>query len=73
MAATREEILDAALKLSAEDRLAIATELLETVPEDLPLFSVDDPGLADELERRSGDLTGSVPWEKLRDELRNGQ
>lgn len=71
MAATREEILEAAMRLSDEDRFLIANELLETLPDDLPGLSWDDPDLLAELERRSGDLEGSVPWEQLRDELRN--
>jgi hypothetical protein len=71
MPATREQILEAALKLPEEDRFVIASELLGTLPEELPALAWDDPGLAAELERRSGDRDGAVPWEQLRDELRN--
>ena len=70
MAGTREEILEAAMRLSDEDRFLIASELLETLPDDLPGLSWEDPEFLAELERRSGDLEGSVPWEQLRDELR---
>ena len=71
MPATREEILEAAMRLSDEDRFLIASELLETLPDDLPGLSCDDPDLLAQLERRSGDQEGSIPWEQLRDELRN--
>jgi hypothetical protein len=70
MPATRDEILDAALGLPESDRLVIANRLLETLPEDAPGLSDDDPEFDAELDRRSGDLSGSVPWEQLRDELR---
>jgi hypothetical protein len=70
MQATRDEVLKAALQLSEADRLAIANELLDTLPEDLPGLSDDDPDFAEELERRSGDLEGSMKWEELREEFR---
>ena len=70
MSATRDEILDAALRLPEPDRLVIASRLMETLPDNLPGLSDDDPEFAAELDRRSGDLDGSIPWEQLRDELR---
>jgi hypothetical protein len=57
----RDEILDAALKLSESDRLVIATRLLDTLPDDLPGLSEDDPEFLDELERRAKDTEGSIP------------
>ena len=71
MSATRDEILTAALALSESDRLAIVNRLLQTLPADVPDVAVDDPDFAEELERRSGDWDGAVPWEQLRDELRS--
>ncbi len=71
MPTTRDEILEAALQLSEADRLVIASEFLETLPKDLPGLAMADPGLMAELERRSGDLEGSIPWEQLRDSLRD--
>lgn len=70
MPATRDEILNAALSLPESDRLAIANRLLDTLPEDSPGLSDEDPQFAAELDRRSGDLAGAVPWEELRDQLR---
>jgi hypothetical protein len=55
MHASRDEVLDAALKLSESDRLLIATRLMDTLSDDLPGLSVDDPGFIDELERRAAD------------------
>jgi hypothetical protein len=60
--------LDAALRLPEEDRLAIVSRLLESLPDSPPGWSVDDPEFDAELERRSGDWEGAVPWEQLRDE-----
>jgi hypothetical protein len=65
MLATREEDLQAALVLRVRDRLAIASRLLETLPD-----GVDDPELEAELDRRSGDWEGAVPCEELRAEMR---
>jgi hypothetical protein len=70
MQATRDEILKAALQLSEADRLAIANELMDTLPEDAPGLRDDDPEFTQELERRSGDLEGSMTWEELREEFR---
>ncbi|MSR58223.1 MAG: hypothetical protein EXS05_11170 [Planctomycetaceae bacterium] len=71
MPATRDEILDAALQLSESDRFAIANRLMETLPEELPGFSEDDPDFGAELDRRSGDTSDAIPWEQLREELRD--
>jgi putative addiction module component (TIGR02574 family) len=71
MPGTREEILEAALRLSVEDRFVIASELLESLNEDLPGLSIDDSDLIAELERRAADREGSIPWEQVRDQLRN--
>lgn len=70
MPSTRDEILDAALQLPESDRLVIASRLMETLPDELPGLSEDDPDFAVELDRRSGDTDGAIPWEQLRDELR---
>ena len=71
MAMTCDEILDVALKLPEGDRLAIIDRLLETLPDDLPGLSDDDPEFHEELERRSGNWEGAVPWQQLQDELLN--
>lgn len=61
MASSPNEIIDAALKLPESDRLLIATRLLETLPDDYPSLSEDDPGFLDELEYRAGDSEPTFP------------
>ena len=65
MASSPNEIIDAALKLPESDRLLIATRLLETLPDDYPGLSEDDPGFLDELERRAGDSEPTIPGSDL--------
>ena len=69
MASNRDEVLEAALQLSEVDRLAIVNRLLASLPEEPPGLALDDAQFAEELERRSGDWDGAVPWEQLQDEL----
>lgn len=68
MQPTPEAILAAALKLSADERLALVTQLLDSVPPDDTVMSLDDPALVEELERRLADPIGAVAWSKLRAE-----
>jgi hypothetical protein len=68
MSIGRDEILNAALGLSEDDRMLIVGRLLETLPDDAPGWSIDDPDFEAELMRRSGDWEGAIPWEQLRDE-----
>ncbi len=69
MASNRDEVMEAALQLSEVDRLAIVNRLLESLPEEPPGLALDDSEFAEELERRSGDWDGAVPWEQLQNEL----
>ena len=66
---TRDDILTAALQLPEPDRLILANQLMDTLPEDLPGLSDDSPEFLEELERRSGDQEGTVSWDDLRDDL----
>ena len=66
---TRQEIFDAVMGLSAEDRAELAKRIIETLPPDDDSWSFDDPEFVAEMDRRSGDLNGSVTWEELRDQL----
>jgi hypothetical protein len=61
---TLNEILTAALRLSDVERLEIAGRLLETVPDDTGNIWTDD-GFVEELDRRAGDMEGSVPASEL--------
>ena len=71
MPATREELLRSAMELSETDRLLLATELMETVPDDLPGWSIDDPAFAAELERRSADGSKAIPWDEVQAQMRS--
>jgi hypothetical protein len=68
MSATREEILDAALRLPESDRLDIAHRLMETLPDELPGLSEDEPHLVEELDRRWANREDCTSWTQLRDE-----
>jgi hypothetical protein len=59
-------IFQAALALTEEERLALATRLMATVPEQSITLSLDDEDLEAELDRRFADQTGSTPWSELR-------
>lgn len=65
MSTTGERILDAALRLSEDDRMAIVSRLLETLPDDVLNGSDDDPGFLEELERRANDSAPTVPLSEL--------
>jgi hypothetical protein len=70
MPATREDVLKSAMELSEADRLFLATELMETVSDDLPGWSIDDPAFRAELERRAGDGSTGIPWNEVQAQLR---
>ncbi|MSR59953.1 MAG: hypothetical protein EXS05_20330 [Planctomycetaceae bacterium] len=70
MPATREDVLNSAMELSESDRLLLATELMETVSDDLPGWSIDDPEFQTELERRSNDGSPGISWEIVQSQLR---
>ncbi|MDC0274257.1 MAG: hypothetical protein P8M30_14465 [Planctomycetaceae bacterium] len=69
MTTTRDDILEAAIKLSDADRLVIANRLLETLEHDIPGAKVDDPELLELLEKRSGQWEHSLSWDELRKQL----
>jgi putative addiction module component (TIGR02574 family) len=69
--ASASELLQRALQLPADDRLALATEILESVegPED-PQWAA---AWATELDRRVRELDAgtakTIPWEQVRSEI----
>jgi hypothetical protein len=69
MPITRDDVLAAALQLSDDDRLLVATQLLETLPDELPGLDLDAAALSAELQRRSGDWNGAVAWDELKREV----
>jgi len=70
MAATREDVLKSAMELPEADRLKIAAELIDSVTEEWPGWSLDDPEFVAELEHRANDGSRSVPWEAVQAQLR---
>lgn len=73
MSADRESVLKAALQLEEGERLLLATELMDSVADQLPGWSLDDPAFLEELDRRSTDGTKGVPWDQIRAELKAKQ
>jgi len=68
MEPTPEAVLDAALRLPEEDRLAIVARLLDTLPPEDITLAMDDPLLVDELNRRFADSEGATGWSDLKAE-----
>lgn len=68
MQLTPEAIYEAAMSLPENERLDLAARLLDTVPAELDLLSIDDPDLIDQLDRRAADDSGAVPWSELKNE-----
>jgi putative addiction module component (TIGR02574 family) len=63
-----ESVFEAALGLPEDERLALVSRLLETIPVDDSAISLDDDSLVEELDRRFADREGSVDWSALRTE-----
>ena len=70
MPTTREDVLKAAMELHEADRLLLATELMDTISDDLPGWSIDDPDFPGDLERRANDGSPGIPWETVQAQLR---
>jgi hypothetical protein len=68
MQSASDDLLTAALQLPEDERLILASRILESVPDEPAGLSIDDPELLEELNRRSADLEGAIPWETLKDE-----
>lgn len=61
-------LFEAALQLPEEERLALVSRILDTMPDRDDTTCVDDPDLLVELERRFADPEGAIPWSELRAE-----
>ena len=68
MEANLNQVFDAAKALPNTDRLALVTQLLDSVMPGADEISQDDPGLLEELDRRFDDQVGAVEWSELRAE-----
>jgi len=70
---TSQEIFDSVLKLPETERLLIASRILETLPDEMAIEAQNEDEYLDELERRSGDWQGAIPWPELRASLQTGK
>jgi hypothetical protein len=61
-----EAIIDAALLLPESDRIAIVSRLLESLPTEESIMSLEEDRLLDELDRRYADGTGVITWPQLK-------
>jgi len=61
--------LSSGIQLPEDERLHLASKILESMPEESPGLSIDDPDLIAELNRRAADLDGAMPWSQLREEI----
>jgi putative addiction module component (TIGR02574 family) len=68
MQLSSDSIFEAALQLPESERLELVTRLMDTLPPEPDLLSVDDPNLLAELDRRAADDSGSIPWAELKKE-----
>jgi putative addiction module component (TIGR02574 family) len=68
MQITADSLFEAASKLSEGERLELVNRLMDTLPGPPGLLSLDDPNLVEELDRRSADDSGSIPWSILKNE-----
>lgn len=65
---TSDALYAAASLLPEADRLALAARLLEDLPVQGILLSLDDDDLVGELDRRRDEESGAVPWSRLQAE-----
>jgi len=68
MELTTDTVFQAAVQLSEGDRLELVTRLMDTLPPEPELLSLDDPNLLEELDRRAADDSGAIPWSELKNE-----
>jgi hypothetical protein len=72
MTATADQLLGEALRLDADDRARIATELLATLEPDVPSVRRSETEWIREIERRARvAMTGDpgIPWAEARDQV----
>ncbi len=68
MELTADNIFEAAVKLPENERFELVTRLMETLPAEPDLLSLDDPNLIEELDRRAADDSGAIAWSELKNE-----
>jgi hypothetical protein len=67
---TPQAIQSAALQLTDDQRLQLAMDLLDSLPDDDAMLSFDDPNLIEKLEQRGVDEEGAMSCEQLRSEIK---
>jgi hypothetical protein len=65
MQLSSDAIFEAAMALPENERLDLASRLLDTVPPGIT--STDDPDFIAELDRRFNDGSATIPWSEIRD------
>ena len=68
MQLTPDSIFEAAVQLPEDERLELVSRLMDTLPPEPELLSLDDPNLLEELDRRAADDSGAIPWSELKKE-----
>ncbi|MEX2093404.1 MAG: hypothetical protein WD971_12040 [Pirellulales bacterium] len=68
MQLSADTIFQAAVQLSEGERMELVTRLMDTLPPEPELLSLDDPNLIEELDRRAADDSGAIPWSELKNE-----
>ncbi len=68
MGPTVDALFRAAMMLSEQDRLALVSRLLDSMPSNGATISAHDPALRAELDRRFADPKGAIPWSELSSE-----
>jgi hypothetical protein len=68
MQSSADHLFAAAMQLPDIDRAKLAFQLLESLPEDVELVTLDDPEFLTELDNRFADQSGAIPWSQLRNE-----
>lgn len=68
MQVSADSIFEAAVKLPENERLELVTRLMDTLPAEPDLLSLDDPNLIEELDRRAAVDSGAIPWSELKKE-----
>ena len=68
MQLTTDAVFQAAVQLSEGERMELVTRLMDTLPPEPSLLSLDDPNLIEELDRRAADDSEAIPWTELKNE-----
>jgi hypothetical protein len=68
MQISADTVFQAAVQLTEGERMELVSRLLDTLPPEPELLSLDDPSLIDELDRSAADSEGAISWSELKNE-----